>query len=129
LSRRSTLSTGAWPRCLLAVTDPSPISREDETTAVHLTETDARHLTEQGTHLLTHHYAREPHMTSPQRYTCEMCKGTYTTTWTWEEAQAEAQATFTPTELATGTATICDTCWRQLRTNTPDMDARYATPP
>lgn len=57
-------------------------------------------------------------------FTCAACGGSFVADWSEEEAAAEAAAAFTPDELA-DTEEVCETCWRQMREQMPDLDERY----
>jgi hypothetical protein len=57
-------------------------------------------------------------------FTCEACGETFPKAWTDEDAHAEASAVFRPEERE-DEAVVCDGCWRAMRADMPDLDARY----
>lgn len=50
-----------------------------------------------------------------RKYTCEHCRGTFTTTWSDEEANAESREIFGVEPTDETHAVICDDCFTRLR--------------
>lgn len=57
-------------------------------------------------------------------FTCAACGGEFNRLTPEAEARAEAEATFRPEEIA-DPAEVCEDCWRAMREQMPDLDARY----
>lgn len=58
-----------------------------------------------------------------QTYVCASCKGVFVDP-DFDVALDEATRTFEQAELRNADV-VCDDCWRQMREQMPDLDARY----